>query len=197
MRRAASLPLALVLLLIPAVPGAAADGFMSVQDLQFAPRSVQVLPGERVAFNFEGPSTHSATLRAGQTDRYDTGLTGPGFTKMHRFEYPGLFALYCRSHAQMNATVQAGTPETLAPRLTKLKAKAGVRRVKLSFRLSERSVVSVAVGGRRVRRVRAAGRRSIRIGNLARGRRTAKIKAKDGWGNRSPATKRSFTVRSR
>jgi plastocyanin len=195
MRLVRSVPLALALVPALAVPAAAADGFMSVQDLQFAPRSAQIIPGERVAFNFEGPSRHSATLRAGQTDRYDTGLTGPGFIKTHRFDHPGRFALYCRSHPQMAATVQAGTPETAAPRLKRVRAKAGGRKVRLSFRVSERAVVSVAVGGRRVRRVRAAGRRSITIGNLAGGRRTAQIRAKDGWGNRSPIAERSFTVR--
>ncbi len=60
MRLARSSPLCLALTLVAASPAAAADGFMSVQDFQFAPSVVRIEPGERVDFNFEGPSAPSA-----------------------------------------------------------------------------------------------------------------------------------------
>ena len=194
MRLARSLPPALVLTLALAPPAAAANGFISVQDFQFAPRFVQIQPGEKVDFNFEGPSAHTATLRKGQIDSYDSGLTGPG-AKAHRFRYPGRFALLCTIHAEMTATVQVGTPEMVAPRLTGLKARPGAGRVTLVFRLSERSVVTAAIGRRRVSKRLAPGTRSMTVTRLSRGRRTATLSARDGWHNKSTGARRSFRVR--
>ena len=194
MRLTRSLPPALVAGLVLAVPALAADGFMSVQNNQFAPRFVQIQAGEKVDFNFEGPSVHTATLRRGQTDFYDSGPTPPA-AKAHRFRYPGRFALLCTIHPEMTATVQVGAPETVAPRLARLKARPGARKVKLVFRVSERSVVTAAVGRRRVSKVLAAGTRSMTVTKLRRGRRTAKLSARDGWRNKSATASRSFRVR--
>lgn len=194
MRLGRSLPPALVLGLVLAVPALAADGFMSVQNNQFAPRFVQIQPGEKVDFNFEGPSVHTATLRRGQTDSYDSGPTPPA-AKAHRFRYPGRFALLCTIHPEMTATVQVGTPEAVAPRVTGLKARPAAGKVKLVFRVSERSIVTATVGRRRVSKVLAAGTRSITITKLRRGRRTAKLSARDGWRNRSATASRSFRAR--
>ncbi len=195
MRLPRPLPVCLALALAPAVPAAAADGFMSVQDLQFAPATVHINRGEKVDFNFEGPSPHNAVLRRGQIDRYDSGITGPGMTKAHRFEHAGSFALVCDLHPEMKARVMVGVPETRSPRLTRARALAGRRKVRLTFRTSERSVVTVAIGTRRVSKVLASGARSIIVGRLRAGRRTARIRATDGWGNQSASLKRSFTVR--
>jgi plastocyanin len=196
MRLARSLPpaLALALALALAAPATAADGFMSVQNFQFAPRFVQIKPGEKVDFNFEGPSTHTATLRRGQTDSYDSGPTPPG-AKAHRFRYAGRFALLCTIHPEMTATVQVGAPEALAPRLAGLRARAGAGQVKLVFRVSERSVVSAVIGHRRVSRVLSAGTRSLTVTKLRPGRRTATLSARDGWRNKSATARRSFRVR--
>ena len=191
---ARSLPPALTLTLALAVPAVAADGFMSVQNFQFAPRFVQIQPGEKVDFNFEGPSTHTATLRRGQTDSYDSGPTPPA-AKAHRFRYPGRFALQCTIHPEMTATVQVGAPEAVAPRLAGLRARPGTGRVKLVFRVSERSVVTAAVGRRRVSKAFSAGTRSITVTKLRRGRRTATLSGRDGWRNKSTTARRPFRVR--
>ena len=183
-----------VLLLTPA-SAAAADGFMSAQDFQFAPASVEVLPGEKVDFNFEGPSFHTATLRSGQVDSYNSRVTGPGFTKSHRFRHRGRFGLLCLVHPSMRATVQVGAPETGKPRIGSLGARTGRGAVRLTFRLSERSLVTVAIGSRRVRRVLAGGRRSILVRGLRRGRHTARLAARDGWSNRSAVVRRGFSLR--
>lgn len=187
--------LTVTMVLALAAPAAAADGFMSVQDFQFAPASVRVEPGEKVSFNFEGPEVHTATLNAGQVDRYDSGSTGPGFTKEKRFAHPGRFALFCRPHPFMKGSVQVGDPETVKPRLSRLAARAGSRRVTLRFRLSERSVVTASVGRRRTRVVLAPGSRAVTVRGLARGRRTAAVSAVDGWRNRSATARKSFRVR--
>ena len=181
-------------LLLPA-GAAAANGFMSLQDFRFAPTAVQIQPGEKVDFNFEGPSEHNVLIRRGQTDRYDSDVTRPGSTKSHRFRYPGSFALLCDIHPRMKARVIVGAPETLKPRLSRLRARASVRRARLTFTISERSVVSVAIGSRRVSKVLARGARSITVSRLRPGRRTAKLTAKDGWGNTSAAVRKSFGVR--
>ena len=195
MRLARSLPLYLALVLVPAAPAAAADGFMSLQDFQFAPAAAQIQPGEKVDFNFEGPSPHNVVIRRGQVDRYDSGVTAPGRTKAHRFPYAGNFALVCDIHERMTARVLVGPPERVKPQLTRVRARAGVRKVKLTFRSSERAVVTVAVGARRTTKVLARGARSVTVGRLRPGRRTAKLSSKDGWGNRSATVKKSFSVR--
>lgn len=190
-----SVLLATGLVFLQAAPALAADGFMSVQDFQFAPKLVQVEPGEAVDFNFEGPTVHTATLRAGQTDRYDSGFTGAGFTKTHRFRYPGLFRLYCIPHPEMTARVQVGTPESVRPRITDLRAAPGEGRVRVTFRVSERAVVTISAGHKQLRWVFAGGRRAITVTGLRRGRRTATLAARDGWGSKSRIVRRSFRVR--
>ena len=195
MRFTWSIPLCLALLPLPAGPAAAADGFMSLQDFQFAPGAAQIQPGEKVDFNFEGPSAHNVVIRRGQIDRYDSGVTEPGFTKSHRFRYPGSFALLCDIHERMTARVAVGPLETLKPRVSRLKARPGARKVRLTFRTSERSVITVAIGRRRVSKVLASGARSITVARLRPGRRTARVTAKDGWGNRSATLRKSFGVR--
>lgn len=194
MRLSRSIPLATALMLATASP-AAADALMSVQDFQFAPRTVLIQPGERVSFNFEGPSAHTATLRANQTDRYDSGEVGPGSTRVRRFNHPGSFALLCTLHPEMTGRVTVGTRESGRPRLTRVRARGGAGRVELAFRLSERSVVTAAVGRQRVRKVLNRGGRSLIVRRLAAGRRTVRLGAKDGWGNRAATVRRSFTVR--
>ncbi len=178
-----------------AAPAAAADGFMSLQDFQFAPTTAEIRPGEKVDFNFEGPSRHRVKLRSGQTDRYDSGLTGPGFTKTHRFRHPGRFRLHCSVHLTMTARVQVGPSETVRPRITDLKATPGAGKVRMTFRISERAVVRLVAGGKRVRRVFGRGMRSVTIAKLDRGRHTATLEARDGWANKSSSAKRSFRVR--
>ena len=195
MRLARSVPLTAVLVFAGAAPVAAADGFISLQDFQFAPASVEVRPGEKVDFNFEGPSRHRVKLRSGQTDRYDSGLTGPGFTKTHRFRHPGRFALYCSVHLTMTARVQVGASETLRPRITDLKATPGTGKLRITFGISERAVIRLVVGKKRVRKVFGSGMRSITIAKLDRGRHTATLEARDGWANKSSIAKRSFQVR--
>ena len=195
MRLTSSVPLAAALAVVTAAPAAAADGFISLQDFQFAPATSEIQPGDKVDFNFEGPSRHRVKLRSGQTDRYDSGLTGPGFTKIHRFRHPGHFALYCSVHLTMTARVQVGPSETVRPRITDLKATPGTGKVRMTFRISERAVVRLVVGGKRVRKVFGSGMRSITVANLDRGRHTATLEARDGWANKSSIAKRSFRVR--
>ena len=195
MRLVRSVCLATALAFAGAAPATAADGFISLQDFQFAPSSVEVRPGDKVDFNFEGPSRHRVKLRSGQTDRYDSRLTGPGFTKTHRFRHPGRFALFCSVHLTMTARVQVGAFEMVRPRLTDVKATPGAGKVRMTFRVSERAVVRIAVGRKRVRKVFGSGMRSITLPNLARGRHTATLAARDGWANKSSIAKRSFRVR--
>jgi plastocyanin len=194
MRLPRSLPIATALFFGTAAP-AAADTLMSVQDFQFAPRVAPIAPGERVTFNFEGPSDHSATLRSGQTDRYDSGVVGAGTTKVRRFNHPGSFALFCTLHPEMTGRVTVGSRESTRPRVSRVRARGARGRVELVFRLSERSVVTAAVGRKRVRKLLNRGSRSLTVRGLRAGRHTARLGAKDGWGNRSAAVRRSFRAR--
>lgn len=183
MRRPLSLALALAAL--AAGPASAADGFMSVQDFQFAPAMVTIDKGDTVDFNFEGPSQHTATLRGRQTDRFHSGTMGPGFTPMHRFRFPGRFGLFCRIHPEMRGVVQVGTPEKVKPELGRARHRVNSRRIRVGFVLSERSVVTVTVAGKTVRRVLRRGRRSIVVRKRNAVYRPVKVTAKDGWRNKT------------
>ena len=194
MRFARTLLPAMALMGLAAVPASAADGFMSVQDFQFAPSMVTIEPGDKVDFNFEGPSRHTATLRGRQVDRFDSGTTGPGFTPMHTFRYAGRFGLYCRLHPEMTAIVQVGTPEKVKPRLTVRHVRETTRLVRVGFGLSERSVVSATTRGETVRRVLGRGRRSITVRARGRAGRTIRLTAKDGWRNRTTILARARIV---
>jgi hypothetical protein len=122
-------------------------------------------------------------------------VTDPGRTKAHRFAYAGSFSLLCDIHDNMTARVLVGARETLKPRLSRLRARAGAGKVKLTFRASERTVVTATIGRRRASKAVSAGTRSITVTRVRPGRRTARLSAKDGWGNRSAVARKSFRVR--
>jgi plastocyanin len=84
-----------------------ASASVSIGDNFYAPPSVTVAVGDRVTWNNNGQATHSATADDGS---FDTGVFGPGGSRLVTFDSPGTFSYYCTVHGQS----QSGTVRVLA-----------------------------------------------------------------------------------
>ena len=177
------LPLTLVAAIGLAAPASAADQSVRVPDFDFTPRLVRIDPGDSVTWNFAGPTGHTSTSSAGQSDRWRSGLkqTGQSFTRA--FRRPGRWQYFCEPHPFMKGVVQVGTDE-VARSITRIAVTGSGRAVKVAFRLHEAARVTVTVRGatrkRVVRRLRA-GRRSISVRGLSAGEYRATVAAKDDF----------------
>jgi|SRR5215211_542790 len=186
--------LAAVVFLAAAVPALAASQNVQVSDDQlFHPGSTQVDPGDTVTWHWDGADEHTVTSRPKQIDRFDSGIEhGPGAQFPHTFKYRGRFRYLCEIHPDtMRATVTVGTDDGIAPKISKVRARVSGSTVKLTFRLSERSVVTVKVGHRK--KTVKAGRHSVKFKGLSDGLHKARLSAKDGFGHRGTKSKR-FTI---
>lgn len=153
----------------------------------------------------------------------------PGETKSFKFEAEGFYTYVCEIHATtMTGKVTVGAPppppppplseqwypndstltagafetggvDSTKPRLRSVKAKKSGKRVKVSFRVSERSVVTVRFtrGGKAVKTKRAAVGRSgsVTVAGLKPGRYAVKVRATDVAGNASSSRRASFRIR--
>jgi hypothetical protein len=97
------------------------------------------------------------------------------------------------------SVLETGGLDTTDPRLRAVAARRSGNRVKVSFRVSERSVVRVVLsrGGKRVKaeRARTAGGGSVTVGGLRAGSYTVKVTAIDVAGNASRTRTARLTVR--
>ena len=197
-RRAFPLSL-LVALALPAAPAAGADQTVQAVDFEFRPATVRIDPGDTVTWTFAG-DPHTVTADSGQTLAFDSGLREAGaepFSQM--FARRGRFTYVCEVHQGMEGVVEVGPapfPDTLLPRIGRLRARGSV----LSFRLSEGATVRAVVtrGGRRVKSVRrrlgkGAGRLALK--GLRPGRYRATLTATDRAKNRGRAATIDFRVR--
>jgi plastocyanin len=145
-----------------------------------------------------------------------------------KFDTPGTYAFRCFVHPGMKGAVTVGDPppppppplseqpfyndsaittgafetgslDTAAPRLRGVKAKKSRRRVKVSFRVSEQSSVTVRLTrrGKKVRTKKASTSRtgSVTVAGLKRGRYSVRVTATDVAGNTSRARRASFRIR--
>lgn len=192
------------LLLAVAMPRAAGATSQDVEVRNFLFRAdyVRVDPGDTVTWRFvNGP--HSATSRAGAPARFDSGISDPGAFFSFGFQQPGRYEYFCQVHPDlMSGTVQVG-PDLVRPKLSRLRAKVGVRSVRLAYRLSEeaRVVAKIARGGRTVKTIRLHGFRDgsqavTYRARLARGRYRATLTARDREGNAARPVRVSFAVRA-
>jgi plastocyanin len=185
------LVLVLCLAALAAAPALAADSTVDVQDDQFVPSSTSVNPGDIVTWNWSGFNDHTVTSRSRQIDRFNSRLRQRGATFARTFRYRGRFRYFCEIHFGMTGAVTVGTDDGVAPRITRISA--GSRRVR--FTISERSVVTVKVTGRRrIIKVFGAGRHSVRYKRLGLGLKRAALSAKDGFGHIGRKSKR-FRIR--
>jgi plastocyanin len=196
--RFAGLLTVLALLAIPA-PALAAD--VNISDDQFDTTTVQIQPGQSVTWHWTGMDQHTVTANANQTMSFSSPFKTSG-TFTRSFPKPGRFLYHCQVHAQMRAAVEVGPapfPDTSLPRVSGYKAKVSGSRMKVSFKLSEKSRVRVAVSGptdKVITRLLGKGKRSITFRHLKAGRYRAGLRLRDTAGNKghAPKTKR-FRVR--
>jgi plastocyanin len=188
------------LAVLAAAPALAADSTVSVGDDFYDPSTpTTVNPGEKVTWDWQAGSQndHTVTSNSRQIDSFRSRvMAGGGASFTHTFKYAGSFRYVCLIHPfSMQARVIVGTDNHVAPKITSLKARVSGRRVKVSFRLSERSLVTASVKGRKkVVKVYGAGKHSITFKSLRRARNKASLSAKDGFGHTGKKSTR-FRVR--
>jgi plastocyanin len=195
-------PLLLALTCLLAVPAVASAADVSVGDNFFSPKTVQIQPGDTVTWTWKGLAAHNVRSDPGQTESFKSDvMLGAGKTYDHTFANAGRFTYLCEIHGPaMSGVVEVGSgpfPDTLLPRLTRLKASGGNAAAKLSFRLSEASRVKVSLRGpsrRTVTKRLGKGSRSVRFKRLKAGRYRATVRPTDLAGNRGRAVTKRFTV---
>ncbi len=189
----------------------AADQAVTIARYAFAPERVTVRQGERVTWTFAGPDTdHSVTAAAGQADSFDSDFGRkptsldhpPGSTYARRFDVPGTFGYFCKTHPGMRGTVvvQGDKPATdaVAPVLSGVRVIRTTAGPRLRLALSEAARVLVTL-----RRGRDAPRRLIRAlppgpsrvalpRRLPVGRYSVTVDARDAAGN--AAARRQLTI---
>jgi plastocyanin len=153
----------------------------------------------------------------------------PGETKSFTFAAEGTYTYVCEVHSdKMTGTVTVGSPppppppplseqpfpndsalatdaletgglDTTGPALRNVKAKRSGKRVRVSFRVSEQSVVVVRFsrGGKTVKTKKAAvsSRGSVTVAGLKPGRYAVRLRATDVAGNASSSRGASFRLR--
>ena len=199
--RLALLPLACLAALALAAPASAAEFAVSAEDNVFRPATVRIQPGDSVKWTWAGAVEHTVTANANQTERFASPTQTTG-TFSHTFADRGRFTYFCDIHpVEMRGVVEVGAapfPDTLLPRVTKLKARVRGRSVRVSFRLSERARVRLKLSGASSEAVSGRlgkGARKLRIGGLRPGRYRASLTATDAAGNKTrKAARTSFRV---
>jgi plastocyanin len=176
------------------LPGTAVAADVQVGDFSFRPDYTRIDPGETVTWTVLGnASPHTVNSGAGAPAAFDSTELLPGQAFSFTFAAAGRYPYHCNIHPFMKGVVQVG-PDTVDPKLTKLKAKLGKSNVRVFFRLSETSRVSAKLASagkpRKVlERVRAKklrnGARSLTVAtkDLAAGRYRVTVSAKDPEGN--------------
>jgi plastocyanin len=177
------------------VPSAAqaAPASVEIGDFFFRPDYARIEPGDTVTWTMLDGSPHTVTSEPSAPAPFDSGELLSGQTFAFTFAAAGRYAYICDIHPFMKGVVQVG-PDTVDPVLSKVRAKLGERRVRVTFGLSETSRVSAKLvatrrPGKVLRRMRARklenGRRviSLRRQGLAAGRYRIRLTAKDPEGN--------------
>jgi plastocyanin len=186
------LALAVSLAALAAAPALAADSTVSVGDDFYDPSTSTAGQNDTITWNWNGSNDHTVTSNRRQIDRFKSGIkTGPGKSFRHTFKYAGRFRYFCEIHPDsMRSTVTVGSDDGVKPKVTSVKGSAR----KVSFKVSERSVVTVKVKGRKkVVKTFGPGKHSVRFKRLSAGRHKASVSAKDGFGHTGRKSKRFRT----
>jgi plastocyanin len=183
-----------------AAPALAADSTVGVGDDFYDPSATtSVNPGDTVNWDWasDSSSDHTVTSNRRQIDRFNSGIkSGSSASFSHTFKYPGRFRYFCEIHPDsMRSTVTVGTDDNVAPTLSRARVRVSRKTAKFSFKLSERSVVTVKAGTKKASKTFGAGKHAIRIKHLKAKRYKGVFSAKDGFGNKSKTVRKRFRVR--
>jgi plastocyanin len=86
----------------PAASGGSASA-VKISNFKFAPASVTVKPGARVAVTNEDSTAHTATADDGHS--FDTGTLAQGASQTISVSKPGSYAYHCSIHPFMHGTL--------------------------------------------------------------------------------------------
>lgn len=157
------LPLATLLLLVPAAPAAAADWTTNVVDFNFQPDKLAIAVGDSVTWTFSADGHTTASLR-GQPDSWrsmDDGANAAGSSYTRQFNTPGRFQYVCLQHKDFMAGEVTVGRDAVAKSLSRFRTQRTGRRARMSFRLYEPATVRYSLKG--------PSRRTVKLGRIAPG----------------------------
>jgi plastocyanin len=186
-------PLVLLAPLAAPAPASAQDHVVDVVDFAFAPKSLQIDPGDAVTWTFTAGG-HTTTAERPQAEAWNSDPSGPGFNSAgdrlsHTFDTPGRYQYVCIPHVGfMTGVVQVGT-DRFRRSQTRFRQRRRGSTLTFSFRLREPAKVTVRLRGasRRTvtRRRLGRGRHSIRVARLREGRYRGTMTFVDDFDKRS------------
>jgi plastocyanin len=215
--------------LVAAAPAAAAEvQVQGLDSLAWDKPKISIAAGDKVMWAFQPNELHNVVSTSPNwSHRSTTGKPAPPteFT----FTAEGLYTYYCEIHKDsMLGEITVGNPppppppplseqpfpndsaittgafeigslDTAKPRLRGVTAKKSGKRVKVSFKVNEQSVVTVRFARRgktvMTKRASVASRGSVTVAGLKAGRYAVAVSATDVAGNASSARRASFRIR--
>lgn len=228
MRRRIAFALGCGLALGAAGPAAAAEVQVRGLDSLFDKPDIAIAAGDTVTWTFEPSQPHNVLATSPNwTHRSAPGM--PAAPTSFTFAAEGIYTYVCEIHSDtMQGRVTVGTPppppppplseqpfpndgaitpaefeigglDAVKPALRGVSARTSRGRVRVSFRVSEQSVVSVRFirrgGTVKTKQATAARHGSVTVRGLKPGRYAARVQATDVAGNRSGVRKERFTLR--
>jgi plastocyanin len=191
--------------------------------------AIKIAAGDTVKWTFDAGLPHDVTANSANWIPFKSETTAPAPPTEFTFTTPGVYTYVCSIHSTtMKGEVTVGDPppppppplseqpfpndgtvspdafevggiDTTDPRLRRVAAKRSGKRVRVSFRVDEQSLVTVRFQrGRKVVRTKraATGRRgSVTVRGLKPGRYRVKVVATDPAGNDSALRRASFRIR--
>jgi plastocyanin len=166
--------------------------------------SVPALPAPPVEFTFTAPGTYTYFCSVHSSTMLGTVTVGtpppppPPPLSEQPFPNDGTIPLPDGGTTGADA-FEIGGVDTTDPRLRRVAAKRSGKRVRVSFRVNEQSVVTVRfTRGRKIvktKRAATAGRGTVTVAGLKAGRYSVKLVATDPAGNDSSTRRASFRIR--
>jgi len=80
----------------------ASDPNVTISDYKYTPPTITIHVGDKVTWNHDGPSSHTATANGGS---FNTGVLSKGASASHTFTHTGTFSYYCQIHPFMHGTI--------------------------------------------------------------------------------------------
>ena len=190
---------------------------------------ITIAVGDRVQWTFQPNEPHNVSATSANWAGFKSEQNRPAPPAEFTFTAEGTYTYRCDIHSDtMTGKITVGSPppppppplseqwypndstltagafetggvDSTKPRLRSVKAKKSGKRVKVSFRVSEQSVVTVRFtrGGKAVKTKKAAVGRSgsVTVAGLKPGRYAVKVRATDVAGNASSSRRASFRIR--
>ncbi len=201
-------------------PGHGGESIMIDGDaFQYTPATTTIGVGDTLIWFWDGSlfRNHSVTADPGQAEQFDSDPGGlptnashpDGSTFSHAFGHKGVFTYYCKVHPTMRGSVEVvEVPDAVPgpPRLKAFEVEAKGKRVRATFRLSEKADIVGRIAARDGGRWRTvdsfserakAGKNELRVptDGLKRGAYRLTLVAYDSADRRSKELQARFSLR--